>query len=209
MRAGIRVATAAAFWGLVFVALAQLHIAPEKSLAPTLGAVLWLLACVALARARPRGQARRLVVTTAAVIAAMLAASIMELVVDNALIPEVLGAVAFLAVMQCFAATMAEISYDIGLPRHEMNWERTGRLLVVVDVASLAIAVAWATNLVERRQSGRFRVTDVDLAPVNAAGRIALVVYVLVLATAAGHFVLSTWQAWRWARASHDAPAPS
>src|SRR3954447_4834022 len=123
MRAGIRVATAAALWGFVFIALAHLHVAPEKSLAPVLGAVLWLLACLALARGRPRGQARRLVVTNAGVSVALLGATVVELFAGSSLVPEILGAVAFLATLQCFAATMAEISYDVGLHSQEMDWE--------------------------------------------------------------------------------------
>jgi hypothetical protein len=200
MRAAIRVATAAALWGSVFVALAQLHITPEKSLAPVIGALLWLLACVAFARARLRGRARRLVVTTAAMVVALLVASIMELLVDNTLVPEVLAAIAFLATLQCFAAAMAEISHDRRLHRREQSWELTGRFLLVVDIASVGVAIGWATNVVERRPSGWFRVTDADLAPVNTPGRVCLALYAIILAAGAGHFVLSTCRASSWAR---------
>jgi hypothetical protein len=209
MRAAIRVATVGALWGSAFIALAHVHLAPEKSFAPVLGALLWLLACIALARSRPRGQARRLVVTTAAVVVALLAASIMELVVDNTLVPEVLAAIAFLATLQCFAATMAEVSYDLSLHGLEMSWELTGRFLVAVDVASVAVAVAWATNIVERRPKGWFRVTDVDLAPVNTVGRVALALYAIVLAAGAGAFVLSTLRAWSWSREARGTTARS
>jgi hypothetical protein len=199
MRAGIRVATAAAMWGFFFIAVAHLHIVPERSLAPVLGAFLWLLACVALARGKPRGEARRLVVTTSAVSVALLAACIVELFADNELVPEVLAAISFLATLQCFAATMAEVSYDVGSHVHEMSWEMTGRILVAVDIASVGVAVAWATNLVERRETGRFRVTDVDLAPVGNAGRVVLGLFVVVGAVAAVHFVTSAWRSWSWA----------
>jgi hypothetical protein len=209
MRAGLRIATASALWGSAFLALAHLHVVPEKSLAPVFGAVLWLVACLALARTRPRGQARRLVVTTAAVAVALLAASIIELVIDKPLVPEILAAVALLATMQCFAATMAEISYDLKLHRHEMSWELTGRFLFAVDIASMGVALAWATDLVERRSSGRFRVTDVDLAPVNVAGRACLIAYVAVLAVAGARFALSTGRMFMWARTPEDAPARS
>jgi hypothetical protein len=209
MRAGIRVATASALWGSVFLALAHLHVVPEKSLAPVFGAVLWLFACLALARARPRGQARRLVVTTAAVAAALLAASIVEMTIDKSLVPEILAAVALLATLQCFAATMAEISYDVGLHRYEMSWELTGRFLFAVDIASAAVAVAWALDVVERRSRGRFRVTDVDLAPVNVTGRLCLIAYAALLLAAGAHFALSTWRAYLWARTAEGAPAPS
>jgi hypothetical protein len=200
MRAGIRVATVAAMWGFFFIALAHLHIAEERSLAPALGAFLWLIACLALARGRPRGQARRLVVTTTAVSVALLAACVVELFADNDLVPEILAAISFLATLQCFAATMAEISYDVGSHVHEMSWEHTGRFLVAVDIASVGVAITWATNIVERREAGRFRVTDVDLAPVGNAGRVVLGLFVVVCALATVSFVMSAWRSWRWAR---------
>jgi hypothetical protein len=200
MRAGIRVATVAAMWGFVFIALTHLHIVPERSLAPVLGATLWLLACLALARGRPRGQARRLVVTTSAVSVALLAACIVELFADNPLVPEILAAISFLATLQCFAAAMAEVSYDVGSHLHEMSWELTGRILVAVDIVSVGVAAAWATNRVERRPAGRFRVTDVDLAPVGNAGWVVLGLFVVVCALATGSFFWSAWRSWTWAR---------
>jgi hypothetical protein len=205
MRAGIRVATASALWGCGFLALAHTHLTPEKSIAPLIGAALWLLGCVALVRGRPRAQARRLVVTTTAVVVALLVASIMELGAENTLVPEVLAAVAFLATLQCFAATLAEIAFDLRVDRLETTWESTGRFLVVVDAASVVVAAAWAANLVERRQHGAFRVTDIDLAPAGAAGAVLLAVYAAILAVAAGSFVLSAWRTWSWAREPDDA----
>src|SRR5689334_3256904 len=151
MRAGLRIATTAAAWGIVFVAVAQLHIVGEKSIATVLGALLWLIACVALARARPRAQARRFIVLTAAVSTGMLVASIAKLVVDNTLWPEVLTAITFLATLQCFAAALCEIGHDLGEPGLERTWVTTGRLLVVVDAAAVLLAIAWAANIVERR----------------------------------------------------------
>jgi hypothetical protein len=193
MRAGLRIATTAAAWGIVFVAAAQLHIVDEKSIATLVGALLWLVACVALARARPRAQARRFIVLTGAVAGGMLIASIAKLVVDNKLWPEVLTAVAFLATLQCFAAALCEIGHDLGDPKLERTWITTGRLLVVVDIASVLLAVAWALNIVERRSRGRFRVTEVSLGPVGNAGRACLAAFVLVLALVGAHFLYSLW----------------
>src|SRR5689334_5445503 len=194
MRAGLRIATTTALWAFAFVAAQQLHLAGEKSGAAVVGALLWLLSCVALARGRPRAQARRLVVLTGAVSLAMFAASVLKLVVDNTLVPELIAAVSFLATLQCFAAAMAEITYDLGDHFLEMSWEFTGRLLVVVDVASVGLAIAWATNVVERRSRGRFRVTDVDLGPIHNLGRVVLGLFVVVLVVAGGHFLMSTWR---------------
>src|SRR5262249_46654627 len=156
-----------AFWALAFVAAAQLHLVGEKSIATVLGAIMWLLACVALSRAQPKAQARRLIVLTGAVSLGMLAAALAKLVVDNTLWPEVLTAISFLATLQCFAATLCEIAHDVRAPALERSWITTGRLLVAVDVAAVLVAIAWATNIVERRSRGRFRVTDVDLGPVG------------------------------------------
>ena len=47
--------------------------------------------------------------------------------------------------------------------------------------------------------------TDVDLAPVGAAGPVLLAVYAPILAVAAGSFVLSAWRTWSWAREPDDA----
>jgi hypothetical protein len=58
------------------------------------------------------------------------------------------------------------------------------------------VAVAWATDIVERRSSGAFRVSDVDLAPVGTSGRVLLAVFAVVLAAAAVHFLLSAWRTW-------------
>jgi hypothetical protein len=196
-------------WGIAFLAFAHLHLTPEKSVAPVIGALLWLLACYGLVRAQPRGQARRLVVTTTAVVVALVAASVVELIADDALVSETMAAVALLATLQCFAATMAEMSYDLELHGQEMSWALTGRLLVAVDVASVGVAIAWLFNLVERRESGGFRATDVDLAPEIVAGRFVLVVWALVLVAAGAHFLYSTYRTWMWARARHDAPTPS
>jgi hypothetical protein len=194
MRAGLRIATTAAAWGIVFVAAAQLHLVGEKSIASTLGALLWLVACVALARARPRAQARRFIVLTGAVASGMLVASIAKLVVDNTLWPEVLTAIAFLATLQCFAAALCEIGHDLGEPALERTWITTGRLLVVIDIATVLLAIAWATNLVERRSRGRFRVTEVSLGPVGNAGRACLAAFVIVLAVVGAHFLVSLWR---------------
>jgi hypothetical protein len=71
---------------------------------------------------------------------------------------------------------------------------------VAVDIAGVGVAVAWATNVVERRDAGRFRVTDVDLAPVGNGGRVVLVLFVVVCAAATAHFVMSAWRSWTWAR---------
>jgi len=48
-------------------------------------------------------------------------------------------------------------------------------------------------------------VTDVDLAPVGAAGAFLLAVYAAILVVAAGSFVLSAWRTWSWAREPEDA----
>jgi hypothetical protein len=203
MRAGLRIATTAAAWGLAFVAAAQLHLVDEKSIATVLGALMWLLACVALSRTQPRAQARRLIVMTAAVSLGMLVAAIAKLMVDNTLWPEVLTAIAFLATLQCFAAALCEIGHDAGDAALERTWITTGRLLVVVDVAAVLLAVAWAANIVERRSRGRFRVTDVDLGPVGNAGRACLAAFVVVLAVVGVHFVVSLWRTRVFA---HEAP---
>jgi hypothetical protein len=194
MRAGLRIATTAAAWAIVFVAAAQLHIVGEKSIATTLGALLWLTACAALALARPRAQARRFIVLTGTVATGMLVASVAIFVVDNTLWPEVLTAIAFLATLQCFAAALCEIGHDLGEPVLERSWITTGRLLVVVDVATVLIAIAWGTNVVERRSRGRFRVTQVSLTPVGNAGRACLAAFVLVLAVVGAHFLVSLWR---------------
>jgi hypothetical protein len=200
MRAGLRVATTAVAWSIVFAAATQLHVVGEKSLAMVLSALLWLVACGAIARAQPRAQARRFVVLTAAVAAGMLVASIAELVVDNTLWPEVLAAIALLATLQCFAAALCEIGHDVGDPALERTWITTGRLLVVVDVATLLLAVAWAANIVERRTRGRFRVTGVGLGPVGNTGRACLSAFVLVLAVVGAHFLVSLWRTRVFAR---------
>ena len=194
MRAGLRIATTAAAWGIVFVAVAQLHIVGEKSIATVLGALLWLVACAALARARPRAQARRYIVLTAALATGMLVASIAIFLVDNTLWPEVLAAITFLATLQCFSAALCEIGHDLGEPALERTWVTTGRLLVVVDVVTVLLTIAWAANLVERRTHGRFRVTQVGLGPVGNAGRACLAAFVLVLAIVGVHFLVSLWR---------------
>jgi hypothetical protein len=209
MRAGIRVALAAATWGFLFVAAVHVHLAPEQSVAPVVGALLWLLACAAIARAGPRGQARRLVVTTAAVTLALLTASAVELIADDVLVPEIVAAVAFLATVQCFAATMAEVTNDLRLGAESASWDRTGRFLVVLDVASVVVAVAWVRDVVERRADGAFRVSDVDLAPVGTFGRVVLGAFVTLAVVAAAHFFVSVWRTWAWARRTDEASAPS
>jgi hypothetical protein len=206
MRAGIRVATAAALWGFAFVACAQLHITPERSVAPVIGAALWLVACVALVPTRPGAKARRLVVATAVGAAVLLAGSAAEVLVDRTLVPEFVAAVGFLATLQCFAATMTELAFDAHDDEREHIWSRAERVLAVVDVASAVVAVAWATNVVERRPRGRFRVTDLDLAPASALGRVVLAVYAVVLAVAATDVVLATVHTWRWAAQRDTAP---
>jgi hypothetical protein len=208
MRAGLRIATTAAAWAIVFVAAAQLHVVDEKSIATLIGALLWLIACVALARARPRAQARRFIVLTGAVAGGMLVASIAKLVVDNRLWPEVLTAIAFLATLQCFAAALCEIGHDVDEPTLERTWITTGRLLVVVDVATVLIAIAWATNIVERRSRGRFRVTEVGLGPVGNQGRACLAAFVLVLAVVGAHFLYSLWVTRRFSRELIPSGAP-
>jgi hypothetical protein len=207
MRAGIRIAAFAALGGFAFVSLGHLHLVGNTSPVPAVGAVLWLLSCLSIARANPPGQARRLVVMTLAVAAALLTASIVGLLVNNTLYPDVLASLAFLAILQCFAATIAELAYDLHETELERAWETTGRLLVVVDVASVLLALAWAANVVERRSYGRFRLTEVGLAPVGTSGRLCLAVFTIVAAVGGAHFVLSAWRTWSWARRT-DETAP-
>ncbi len=192
----------AALGGFLFVAFGQLHLVPDHSPVPAAGAVLWCCAAVALARSKPRGPARRLVVLTAAVTASLLVASLAASFVDNTLYPDVLASLAFLATLQCFAATLAEIASAVDLPALERAWEITGRLLVVVDAASALFAVAWAANLVERRAAGRFRITAVGLVPLGVSGHVVASIFTLVLAVAGASFAWSAWRTWSWARES-------
>jgi hypothetical protein len=177
------------------------------SIVPAAGAVLWLLACVALTKARPGGQLRRLVVLTAAVAGALLIATLATAFVHNTLYADVLTSISFLATLQCFAATMAEFAFDLHEGALERSWENTGRCLVVVDVAAVLVALAWAANVVERRQSGRFRLTAVGLAPVGTSGQVCLVLFALVLAVGAGAFLWSTWLTYAWSGAG-DVKSP-
>jgi hypothetical protein len=206
---GARVASLGATFGTAFLLFAHLHLTPEQSIAPVVGALFWLVACHGLARASAGGQARRLVVTTTAVAVTLLAATLVELLADDAVLPEAVAALSFLVTLQCFAATMAEITHEGRLPDLCRSWERTGRVLVAVDGATAVLAVAWATNLVERRDDGALRATDVDLAPVGTIGRVVLVVWALVVALGGAHFLASTYRTWTWARMARDAPAAS
>ena len=210
MRNALRISAIAAIWAFLFVAIAQIHVLPENSPTTVIGAVLWLFACTAIGRARPHAQARRLVVLTAATAIAMLAAAIAKFLVENTVVPDVIGAIAFVATLQCYAATLAEVTYDIGRHELEATWEMTGRFLIAVDVVGIATAVAWATQIVERRSRGRFRVSDIDLGPVGNPGRVVLGIVVVVCAAASAVFLLSAWRTWSWSREPDDATtAPS
>jgi hypothetical protein len=83
------------------------------------------------------------------------------------------------------------------------------RWFLAFDAATMVLATAWVTGLVERRAHGRFRVSDLDLAPVGNAGWVLLVGYGVFAVVVGLLFLVETARMWAWARAADDAHDPS